>query len=149
LQEFKAKVERLREHWLSHHAATFPITESREIEDIAKKIRSASKSSKTLLVVKFPDGTLIYENFAADSFAKTLKKLGFDAVAALGIKVNREELVSRKRPTSYNNFKEIDGYFVITHSSTEQKREILEKVSGLRGIILSINIVPGNHTDGG
>lgn len=72
---------------------------------------------------------------------KVLKKIGLARVSSLGIKINYSDLVSEKRPTGYSNYKATDGYFIITHSSTEQKREILEKISGILGVRMSVDVV--------
>jgi hypothetical protein len=142
LREFRKKVELLRQDWLDNHSATFPTTETEEIESITRTIASASKAPKTVLVVKFSDGEIIYEKTAAETFAQAIRKFGFSSVAALGFTINHERLVSTKQPSRYN-YTTIDGYHVVTHCSTEQKRELLERISGQLRIPVEINIVPG------
>ena len=141
LTVFRGKIELLMIEWRQNHAATFPETNVVEIEKIARTISSATRSSKSVLVVKFPDGSTIYERFAAETFVSCIKKIGIDRVKALNIPINRELLVSDRKSERYNSV-QVDSLFIMTHSSTSQKKEILEQIAAKLGILISINVVP-------
>lgn len=142
LRAFRDKIEVLRSEWLQDHATTFPKSEPAEIERFARTITSASKAPKTVLVVKFPDGETIYEKVAADTFVRSIRKLGFERVRALGIEINRGPLISFSRPERYQ-YSEDGKYYIVTHSSTAQKKELLERISSGLNTPITVNIVDG------
>ena len=67
LAEFRGRLELLKDEWASGFDEATKEQINLDVEHIARSIASAPKSSKTVLVVKFADGTTIYENKAADS----------------------------------------------------------------------------------
>jgi len=104
-------------------------------KDIKKKVNQLKNPGKqeikspTIMCVKFDDGTVIQENNAVDTFLKALQHMGFDKIAsrthiiALG-----HALVSRNKNVS-PTAKEIDGYYIETHSSTSLKKRWLERIA--------------------
>jgi len=106
-----------------------------------RTITSSLKSAKTRITVKFNDGTIISGAKAADTFAKAIKKLGLQRVIALGMKVNYFPLVSKEFSEKYSQT-EIDGYQVMTHSSTEDKRDQLLKIAAALKEQLTIEVIP-------
>lgn len=98
------------------------------VSEAAKKIISASKSSKTGLLVRFPDGTVIAEKNAADTLAKAIQKFGFERVGALGVMVNGENIVSKNPSPKYNETP-IPPFYVKIHSSTQQKKRNIEQIA--------------------
>ncbi len=107
---------------------------------------SNSNTSKTVLKVTFTDdGVIFYETKASRTFAKTLEKLGLERVAALNHKVNNFDLVSRQRSENYTQT-EIDDYLIMTHSSTEAKRDKLYEIAAALSTKITIDIVHGIET---
>lgn len=141
LQEFCERVSRLAEEWKAVFAEEFP---EEVVPDIVREARrtilSASKSSKTILLVRFPDGSTISEPKAAETLAEVIKRVGFDKVEGLGKVVNKEPLVSRFPSSNYNDTL-IDGYYIKTHSSTQAKKRLLDDISHELGLGLSVGIV--------
>lgn len=90
-------------------------------------------SPKTNFTVTFPDGTTVADRKAKTVFAKSIEKLGVEAVAALNIVKGGEPLVSRrkadfgKQPTQVHPI--AGGWFVKTHSSTADKMRLLAKIA--------------------
>jgi hypothetical protein len=124
LTRFVERVRVLQEEWSRDFADDFPEeVVQKTVLNASRKIMSNSKSSKTTLLVRFPDGTVISEKNAADTFALVLKRIGFERVRSLGRVVNGEPLVSNDPSKKYND-KEIDGLYVKTHSSTSSKSPI-------------------------
>ena len=107
--------------------------------DIARKILAHSKSSKTSLLVRFVDGTVIAERTAALTLAKTIQKIGFGRVESLGIVVNGEAIVSKSKSLKYNDTL-IDGRYIKTHSSTQQKARNLVQISEALGLDLEVQV---------
>ena len=141
LQAFRIKLDSLKNEWIS--GLDEPTRQKVLIQQssVVKTINSSSKSSKTILVVKFSDGTVFFEPKASDTFAKAVKKLGIAKVAALKIKVNNFDLVSQQHSETYSQT-EIDGFLVMTHSSTEAKREQLLKIAMALKERVTVDVVP-------
>jgi len=100
------------------------------------------KSIKTRLRVRFNNGEVIEENYAADTFALVIKKMGFRKVEALGLTLDGLPLVSTQKSSEYPQ-REIDGKgrYVCIHSSTEAKKKILEKIASRLGEGLRVEII--------
>lgn len=142
LAAFKAKLDALKDEWVS--GLDEPTRRQVHVEPaaVSRTITSAPKSSKTVLVVKFADGSVIYESKASETFAKAIKKFGLQRVAELGLQVNNFPLVSKQRSDTYTQT-EIDSMLVMTHSNTESKREQLLKIARELNEQISVDIVPG------
>lgn len=98
------------------------------------------KSKKTKLRVTFPDGHFLEDRIAASTFIKTLSEIGFQKVESLGISVRGVPLVGFHK-SSYYQQRRIGNRFIITHSSTDEKKNTLEEISGKLDIGLKIDIV--------
>lgn len=82
------------------------------------------------LCVICPDGQRIGEPTAIASFVRALEHAGLERVKALGLILAGEPLVGRQKSSKYPSAsKESGGYFVMAHSSTTEKKRVLEKVS--------------------
>lgn len=142
LRDFFARVMALSQEWTEKYAEQSDNSESVVDEaETARLILSASKGSKTGLMVVFPDGTVIREQTAAETLALAIKKIGFERVEALGIMVNGENIVSRQKSPRYSDTF-LPPFYVKTHSNTEQKRRNLERISEKLDLGLTVSIVP-------
>lgn len=144
LAAFRVKLETLKEEWVT--GLDEPTRKQVQIQtsDVVRTIASSSKSSKTVLVVKFSDGTVLFEPKAADTFAKALRKLGLQQVIGLGLKMNSHPLVSKQKSADYSQT-EIDGYLVMTHSNTETKRAKLLEIAAELKVNLTVDVVPAHE----
>jgi len=144
LKEFCERVSRLEGEWQSGFASSETTDQDYSSplpdEDVARKILAHSKSSRTSLLVRFGDGTVIAERTAADTLARAIQKIGFERVEHLGILVNGETIVSNSKSSKYNDV-QIDGRYVKTHSSTSQKARNLLQISDALGLKLEVQIV--------
>jgi hypothetical protein len=141
LAAFTTKLDALKQEWIAGLDEPTRAKVQVESNKVARTISSSHKSPKTVLVVKFPDGAVLFEAVAADTFAKSLKKLGLQRVSEVGMKVCNHPLVSKQRSASYNQT-EIDGYLVMTHSNTEDKRRQLLEIASALKVGLSVDVVP-------
>jgi hypothetical protein len=66
--------------------------------------------------------------------------LPIERVVDLGLKVNCLPLVSKQQAEKYNQT-EINGYYVMTHSSTQAKRNKLLEIAGALGEKVVVNVV--------
>jgi len=102
---------------------------------------ATKKSSKTNLRVTFPDGKVIENRFAYETLYDVVKLAGTEKVRALGIVQCGVQLVSNTLDDFYNQKEIGKGLYLITHSSTVQKRQQLERISEALKLGLTVEIV--------
>ena len=97
-------------------------------------------NGKTVLRVTFPDGTVIADKKAKVTFAETIKRIGLMRVRNLGISFCHVPLVSNTLDNKYGNTQIPvgNGLYVMTHSSTHDKKKQLDKIAKELGIKLIV-----------
>lgn len=143
LAAFKTKLDSLKQEWIAGLDEPTRAKVQLDSNKVTRTISSSHKSPKTILAVKFPNEAVIFEAVAADTFAKSLKKLGLQRVSQIGMKVCNHPLVSKQRSAAYKQT-EIDGYLVMTHSNTEDKRRQLLEIASALNVELSVDVVPAS-----
>ena len=142
LDGFIEKLNNLLEEW----QAGIDVNVRRRIHiDKIRNIRphkksKTSKKPKTKLRVRFNNGKVIEENYAADTFALAIKEIGFSKVEALGFTQEGLPLVGIKKSNERNQ-RQIDGKYVCVHSSTNRKKEILETIANRLGVGLKVEVI--------
>lgn len=106
-----------------------------------RKVKFANKSKKTRLSVKFPDGTLIENGYAYETFIDVIKRVGVEKVSSLNMKWVGLPLVSKIKDDFYNQHEVEDGWWIVTHSATNQKRIQLEEISKTLKLDLKIDVI--------
>ncbi len=101
----------------------------------------APKSAKTNLRVTLPNGKIIENRFAYETLYKIVLFAGVDKVRSLGIIQCGVPLVSNTKDNYYNQKDIGDGLFLITHSSTVQKRQQIERISKELNLDMKIEIL--------
>ena len=88
-------------------------------------------NSKTVLRVTFPDGTVIADKKAKITFAETIKRIGLMKVRNLGISFCHVPIVSNTLDKKYGQAQIPvgDGLYVMTHSSTHDKKKQLDMIA--------------------
>jgi hypothetical protein len=134
LHAFIEKVNNLLKEW----QAGIDVNVRRKTHiDKFRNIIPRRKGKKTRLRVRFNNGKLIEEYFAADTFALAIKEMGFSKVEALGLTQEGLPLVGTQKSRDYNQ-RQIDGKYVCVHSSTNRKKEILETIAGRLDVGLKV-----------
>jgi hypothetical protein len=105
------------------------------------KRNATKKSSKTNLRVTFPDGKVIENRFAYETLYEVVKLAGTERVRTLGIIQCGVPLVSNTLDNFYNQKEIGKGLYLITHSSTVQKRQQIERISEALKLGLKVEIV--------
>jgi hypothetical protein len=100
-----------------------------------------SKSAKTILSVKFPNGKTISHRFANETLVDTIKIIGHEKVKGLNIICCGVPLVSSIKDDFYTQHQLASKVFVMTHSSTKTKKEQLDEISKKLGLGLKTEIV--------
>lgn len=94
------------------------------------------------MIVKFPDGSIIENELATDTFAQVIGKIGAEKVNELGIFKGGINLVAKqKHPKRYSQHPLEDGWLVCVHSSTADKMRHLQNISKQLGLNLDIQLV--------
>lgn len=105
------------------------------------KRNSPTKSAKTNLRVTLPDGKVIENRFAYETLQEVIMIVGIEKVRPLGIVQCGVPLISNTQDNFYNQKEITKGMFLITHSSTGQKRQQIEKISDALNLNLKVEIV--------
>ena len=97
-------------------------------------------NEKSVLRVTFPDGTVIEDKKAKMTFTKTIQKLGLMRVRNLGIAFCGVPIVSNTLDKKYGKTQVPveGGLYVMTHSSTHDKKKMLDKISTRLGVKLIV-----------
>lgn len=93
------------------------------------------------LRVTFADGTVVWHNNAITTYVQTLRKIGFERVAQLGLYHAGYPIVSReKAPVEAGRIfqHECDGWYIWSNISNKQKTEDLETISSRLNLGLTI-----------
>ena len=97
-------------------------------------------NEKSVLRVTFPDGTVIEDKKAKMTFTKTIQKLGLMRVRNLGITFCGVPIVSNTLDKKYGKAQVPveGGLYVMTHSSTHDKKKMLDKIAIRLGVKLIV-----------
>lgn len=96
-----------------------------------KGITKSHIAPKTGLCVYLPDGSFIQEKKACDTFTKAIQQAGVLNVRELGYKFCHVPLVSNTIDAKYGHAQHPvgNGLYVLTHSSTQTKKQQLDRIS--------------------
>ena len=136
LVRFKNKLEGLKDEW---NSKIDPATRKRFKVEIKRPLPSHKKGPRTNLSVKFRNGPTIQRSKAKDAFVATIKQFGIEKVKGLNLQVRGIPLVSDAKSDRYSQTK-VDRYFVITHSSTLEKKQTLEEIANKLRVPITVNI---------
>ena len=129
---------------------------AKELSSLAKNIRGrlqdirhqktprGSNVPPKQLRVEFPDGTIACENKATDTFVQVLDYIGLKRVSELPIKRFGCPLVSTRKQESASMYlmaRELNGYFIQTTSSTDQKAKFIQRIAKKLDIKITVNIL--------
>jgi hypothetical protein len=125
LATFQEKVRDLQHQWIQGFDTT---TRDKAQVERMTRLSPRKRSPKTTLKVTFPDGHIICDTVAAQTFVKVMVELGLDRVKSLGLTINGFPLISHQKSETYNQYKEGNNY-IMTHSATDQKKRLLEEIA--------------------
>lgn len=154
LAQFRTKVLELEEEWTRHfdiatrgrvhielvEEQVFP---SRPIsENKPRRITHVRqvRNPRTNIRVTFPDDCTIFNQFAANTLAESIEKLGVEKVKALNLIVNGHPLISSEKHNRYGQIK-VGDYYVMTSTSTQVKKHLLKKIARALDVRLFVEVV--------
>lgn len=100
------------------------------------------KAAHTKLKVIFPDGEVIEENEAVETFIKTMDKFGFERVKELSVSGGISIISDKADNGLKKGFKNIrnTNLYINDNNSTDAKKRLIEKVAGMLGISVHVEI---------
>jgi superfamily II DNA or RNA helicase len=115
-----------------------PYSKSSEEKTIkAPRKQGAAKRLK----VFFPDGHIISEEKATNTFIEVVRKIGIDKIFPLDLRICGHPLVSTSLDKTYAQHEISNGLFLATHSSTQDKKKRLDEISNRLGLGLKVEII--------
>lgn len=105
------------------------------------KRSSTSKSAKTNLRVTLPSGKVIENRFAYETLQAVVMLAGIEKLRSLGIIQCGVPLISNTQDNFYNQKEIAKGMYLITHSSTGQKRQQIERISDALNLNLKVEVL--------
>lgn len=98
------------------------------------------------MTVNFPDGTVIAEKTAVETFVEVVKKIGVAKVRKVvedyNLKFCKVPVISNRRDAKYGKSqKELGGgWLLITHSDNSKKKAFIEKVSDVLHLGIKVSL---------
>ncbi len=107
----------------------------------SQKTARGKKAPPKRLRVEFPDGTVVCENKATDTFVQVIQRIGLERVSELPLRLAGCPLVSARKYESARAVRELDGYFIATHSSTEGKATCIQQIADILQMDISVSVI--------
>ncbi len=100
-------------------------------------------SNVTRLKITFNDGRTIYEPKASETFFEFVKQVGPERIRTLGLKLNKVPLISNTLDKKYKQSQKHlgNGWYLITHSCTNDKKSLIEKIAKAFGIKVKVEVI--------
>ena len=108
-----------------------------------RKNRSKNIAPKTGLCIYRKDGSILQEHDAATTFTSAIVEAGLVKVRELGLKFCRINIVATTKDKKYGRAQReaTPGLYVLTHSSTKDKKKMLDKINKSLNMGWTIEIV--------
>lgn len=98
------------------------------------------KGPATSLEVRIGTKVFVGPN-AAKAFCRAIEAIGFERIAHLDLTVSGLPLISLKRPGKKRTAARMGDWYVVTHSSTRDKKAVLEQAAEMLAIPIRVRIV--------
>lgn len=108
-----------------------------------QKTTKGEIAPKTALRVTMPDGTVIAEPTAKDTFIETIVAIGIERVRPLGFKLCKIPIISNTRDKKYGSAQSDvgNGWLILHHSSTKNKKAMLDKIAKALNLNIKVEII--------
>lgn len=127
---------------LSHRLNSTANQIKRSIKNTRKPKNKGTKGPRKQLRVTLPNTEVIQEYMAVDTYITTLDRLGFENIVDNPVvMIGGYPGVSLQENPNSNNAKFVEGYYIETCTSTEQKGKYLEKYAEYLGVNLKVELV--------
>ncbi|MEI9955019.1 MAG: hypothetical protein WDM90_01575 [Ferruginibacter sp.] len=118
------------------------IQQKQTVEELQSELYR-KKAESTKLKVIFPNGKIINENKAIDTFINTIQELGFDKVQQLSVSGGISIISDKADNGLEKEFKRISNtpFYINSNNSTEAKKKLIEKISRMLRIEIKVEIM--------
>lgn len=115
---------------ISGNKTPMEVHNAKNENDDAKKTEK-KRHRKQTLVITYPEGKVLKKKNNADTFVEFVKKVGIENVVSLNLEVLGVPLLSQSiDENKATQQKEIsDGWYLMTHVATTQKRALVRKIA--------------------
>ena len=122
--------------------AVIPVPAAPALPAVVPKSEGGRKPP-TRLVVTMPNGENIAHNTAKVTFVEVIDKLGVEQVKNLNKICNNSDLISNTRNPKYSDSDQpqLGDYYIMTATSTDDKKDLLEEIASDLGVPLKVEIV--------
>jgi len=109
----------------------------------SRNVGKGDIAPKTRLRVIMPNGQVITHAKAKDTFIEAILTIGIERVRSLGLKFCKIPIISNTRDKKYGRAQHDvgNGWMILTHSSTADKKKILDKIAKALNIKLRVEII--------
>ena len=114
-----------------------------------RKKKVSNIAPKTVLCIHRKNGSILQEHNAASTFVAAIKEAGLRTVRSLGFRHCGINIVSTTKDKKYGSRQqEVEpGLYVLTHSSTNEKKKMLEKINSALKMGWRVEIVTSKGFD--
>lgn len=133
------EVGRLLNYSPSWYKYEFRYTPARQISEEEKTV--ITRSARTLLRVVLPSGNTIQHESAKDTFVSAIKEAGIDNVRNLKLEMCNVPLICSLKNDKYPQEEVEPGVWLITHSSTIDKKRKLEQISSMLNLGWYVKVI--------
>lgn len=108
-----------------------------------RKVAKGEIAPKTILRVTMPDGSVIAKSTAKDTFVDAIVAIGIERVRPLGVKFCKIPIISNTRDKKYGKAQRDvgNGWLILHHSSTADKKKMLDKIAKALKLNIKVEIV--------
>lgn len=108
-----------------------------------RKVVKGEIAPKTILRVTMPDGSVIAKSTAKDTFVDAIVAIGIERVRPLGVKFCKIPIISNTRDKKYGKAQRDvgNGWLILHHSSTADKKKMLDKIAKALNLNIKVEIV--------
>lgn len=109
-----------------------------------RQAQEKKKKKTKILRIVLPNGETIMHRNVSTTFVQAIEMADPSVVKALNLVINGQDLVAESQQEELSSVQHptFDGNYVLTHSSTDKKKEILEIISKTLGLGWQIDEVP-------
>jgi len=102
------------------------------------------KAEHTKLKVTFPNGQIINDNEAINTFIKTIQEFGFDKVQQMSVSGGISIISDKADNGLKKEFKPIlnTPFYINSNNSTEAKKKLIEKIAKMLSTEIKVEILP-------
>lgn len=132
-----------REHLADTVNVNLLEVECKEDEEQNKERTLHTKSAKSNLRITLPNGRIISHSTAVESLIEFILYIGAEKAQRVGLVRCKMPLISQYKDTKYGNRQKLigNGLYLMTCTSTEAKKEDIEKIASFYDINVNVEII--------